>query len=586
MTGMLSGVKQGLQNLRDSVGGPPTPTPDSRDTSQLSQYTGEARDMFEEFHAALMSCIDHRMKFRAFINIYFASVEALQNCCKALRKIGAPRNYDGVPPQSAAGLSTLAENILILMNPIVGSVTIEAAEDLREMKRKIRDRLVEISTDVKKRHRDMHSCHGAVRKAEAVFKRHQQELARLRDRLQQLYETTGQRVQMERQRVFERLQRVQQDSNRSARDVAEEVEMLKRRHAIHFDAISHFVAELASLQRKMDRRMTDELSRLPLDYRAAVDEAVMTCQSGPTAPRPAWFPADYQPVISHRDQCLLCYPALQSAYLVLEAHANGKDQFTEYRATSSFVGQRDGELSFERGDVIFVTQDTGLWWSGRNSRGEAGRFPSSYVSIYAVGVTIPETEDPNITSVQPGGHALGAITQGGETMRGLPDARPPIAVASSLHVPASNKEIRVEAGEQLEVLSEPVPGSDMIRVRRVRDQVVGEVPMSVVMAPGSHQASPGKRRNYGLDQITIMGPKSGTSPNLSRMSHPGASHSRYATPMRVPTIVEEDDDTAAKEAENMPDNIQGTRGDLNEARPVTSGHQPMNTVISLAEDEE
>ncbi|KAF4757594.1 hypothetical protein FOZ63_020811, partial [Perkinsus olseni] len=266
--------------------------------------------------------------------------------------------------------------------------------------------------------------------------------------------------------------------------------------------------------------------------------------------------------------------------------ANGKDQFTEYRATSSFVGQRDGELSFERGDVIFVTQDTGLWWSGRNSRGEAGRFPSSYVSIYAVGVTIPETEDPNITSVQPGGHALGAITQGGETMRGLPDARPPIAVASSLHVPASSKEIRVEAGEQLEVLSEPVPGSDMVRVRRVRDQMVGEVPMSVVMAPGSHQASPGKRRNYGLDQITIMGPKSGTSPNLSRMSHPGASHSRYATPMRVPTIVEEDDDTAAKEAENMPDNIQGTRGDLNDARPVTSGHQPMNTVISLAEDEE
>lgn len=33
-------------------------------------------------------------------------------------------------------------------------------------------------------------------------------------------------------KVFERLQKVQQDSNRSARDVSEEVEMLKRRHAV------------------------------------------------------------------------------------------------------------------------------------------------------------------------------------------------------------------------------------------------------------------------------------------------------------------------------------------------------------------
>ncbi|EER16863.1 hypothetical protein Pmar_PMAR004715 [Perkinsus marinus ATCC 50983] len=532
MTGVFSGVKQSLQNLRDSVGGPPTPTPDSRDTSQLSQHPGEARDMFEEFHAALMTCIDHRMKFRAFINIYFACAEALQNCCKSLRKIGAPRNYDGVPPQSAAGLSTLPENTLILMNPIMGSVTIEAAEDLREMKRKIRDRLVEISTDVKKRHRDMHSCHGALRKAEAVFKRHQQELSRLRDRLQQLYETSGQRVQMDRQRVFERLQKVQQDSNRSARDVSEEVEMLKRRHAIHFDAISHFVAELASLQRKMDRRMADELSRLPLDFRGSVEEAVMTCQSGPTAPRPAWFSADYQPIISHRDQCLMCYPALQSAYLVLEAHASGKDQFTEYRATSSFVGQRDGELSFERGDVIFVTR--------KSSGVDIG-------SIYAVGVAIPETEDPNITSVHPGGHPLGAITQGGEALRGLPDARPPVA-ASMPHVPMSSREIHVEAGEQLEILSEPIPGSDLVK---------------------------------------IMGPKSGTSPNLARMSHPGAgTHSRYATPMRVPTIVEEDDEAAAKEAENMSGNIQRTQEDLRHELPVTSGHQPMSTVISLAEDDE
>lgn len=84
-----------------------------------------------------------------------------------------------------------------------------------------------------------------------------------------------------------------------------------------------------------------------------------------------------------------------------------------------------------------------------------------------------------------------------------------------------------------------------------------------------------------------MGPKSGTSPNLARMSHPGAgTHSRYATPMRVPTIVEEDDEAAAKEAENMSGNIQRTQEDLRHELPVTSGHQPMSTVISLAEDDE
>lgn len=159
--------------------------------------------------------------------------------------------------------------------------------------------------------------------------------------------------------------------------------------------------------------MADELSRLPLDFRGSVEEAVVSryyrgsfCSKmsddvpvGPNSSSPCMVPrrlsAYHQSSrsVSHvLPRAAVGLPRVggsvgqscQLQHLLVALSASGKDQFTEYRATSSFVGQRDGELSFERGDVIFVTrkssgvdigrclssEDTGLWWTGRNSRGE------------------------------------------------------------------------------------------------------------------------------------------------------------------------------------------------------------------------
>ncbi|KAJ3056009.1 hypothetical protein HK097_008498 [Rhizophlyctis rosea] len=52
-------------------------------------------------------------------------------------------------------------------------------------------------------------------------------------------------------------------------------------------------------------------------------------------------------------------------------------------AQYDFAGERDGDLSFRKGDVIVVTQKTGSvndWWTGR-CNGREGMFPANYVTM-------------------------------------------------------------------------------------------------------------------------------------------------------------------------------------------------------------
>jgi len=64
------------------------------------------------------------------------------------------------------------------------------------------------------------------------------------------------------------------------------------------------------------------------------------------------------------------------------AHGNGNAAVMKIRtqAIYDFTGEDEGELSFKKGDIIFVTDNTGDWWEGEVN-GMQGVLPSNYVTL-------------------------------------------------------------------------------------------------------------------------------------------------------------------------------------------------------------
>jgi hypothetical protein len=49
------------------------------------------------------------------------------------------------------------------------------------------------------------------------------------------------------------------------------------------------------------------------------------------------------------------------------------------RGLYAFAGEREGDLSFNAGEVIQVIQKNPRWWAGITQDGRTGVFPSNYV---------------------------------------------------------------------------------------------------------------------------------------------------------------------------------------------------------------
>ena len=52
-----------------------------------------------------------------------------------------------------------------------------------------------------------------------------------------------------------------------------------------------------------------------------------------------------------------------------------------YMASFAFAGTEPGDLSFNAGDVIMVTEMDGEWWTG-TLKGKSGIFPANYVTAH------------------------------------------------------------------------------------------------------------------------------------------------------------------------------------------------------------
>lgn len=72
-------------------------------------------------------------------------------------------------------------------------------------------------------------------------------------------------------------------------------------------------------------------------------------------------------------------PAAEPATIAASAGGGADDGAVRVRAIASFEGGDDGELAFEEGDILYVTDMTGDWYYGRNEAGIYGDIPSNFV---------------------------------------------------------------------------------------------------------------------------------------------------------------------------------------------------------------
>jgi len=67
---------------------------------------------------------------------------------------------------------------------------------------------------------------------------------------------------------------------------------------------------------------------------------------------------------------------------------SAEKQEDRYIAIYAFAGEQEGDLPFNKGDIIYATKKDGAWWEGK-CNGSSGIFPSNFVKEYR-----PEEEAP------------------------------------------------------------------------------------------------------------------------------------------------------------------------------------------------
>jgi hypothetical protein len=91
-----------------------------------------------------------------------------------------------------------------------------------------------------------------------------------------------------------------------------------------------------------------------------------------------WFPRSYVRLIRNESQTLAPSTPATAGPSTPSTTASSASVAKPFKAIFAYEGIEKGELSFEAGDIISVTKDTGDWWEGE-CNGATGSFPKKYV---------------------------------------------------------------------------------------------------------------------------------------------------------------------------------------------------------------
>lgn len=137
-----------------------------------------------------------------------------------------------------------------------------------------------------------------------------------------------------------------------------------------------------------------------------------------------WFPKTYVTLLSSSDASTDSTDGLDSAA------ADGSSP-EEYVALYTYESPEPGDLTFNEGDTILVTQREGEWWRG-GIGDRSGLFPSNYVKL----------KETDTSSLKPG----------------LPGKKPEVAQVTTAYTASGTEQLNLSPGQLIRVLSKNPSG--------------------------------------------------------------------------------------------------------------------------------
>jgi hypothetical protein len=477
---------------------------------QSQSHTVESRpkcDIYTDIHRHIGSTAGHRAELKKFIHVYSGIQEALQQCVKALEKLIHSEDCGGTLQ------SNLCRYFVDIVSVLHGSLRSDVVSDLREMKTAAKDKLSRIEQETKQQAKEISGMIAELERFSSMFEKVQAESKSLHAKavdpsLSPAPRSIWSPSSNDKDKIFSRLQKIDSERDKLTRESEDLYSTIVTRHTTSYSRVTHSLSELASMRRRLNRKLaaelkatTDRVNQGLLDvvphkcgkYQSSVQECFPT-------------EGDFGMILPSIDESLTKLVGFDRESRIKAMRVKVSDvSYIEYRAIQTYIAKEQGELSFTRNERIHVTRpDASGWWTGRNESGQIGIFPCVLVVERPAGAPLP-----NIRSSEPGTmrtelrHGSNLLSHRPHILRdrnsmgasptvdsawkstgsidervAMIRSRPPGNFCAIAHFPFYSDSIYMEAGEWVKVES-VCSDNKFVMARNSRGQC-GRVPLNVL----------------------------------------------------------------------------------------------------------
>ena len=467
---------------------------------------GSSGDLFAEILQHINASGHHRDDFKSFIRVYSGIHDALQQCMRSLEKICHSQDSKGVPH------SALSRCFLDIVTQLSFSLKPDVVGDMRSMKTAAKEKLSKIEQEVKNQSKELTTLINDLDRTSTTFDKLQMESKSLHAKtVDSTLHATPRSIwspsSTDRDKIFARIQKIESDRERLARESEELYSSIVTRHSSSYSRITQSLSELSSMRRRLNRRVVSEIAetvtRLNDSIRTLSDnlDQVSVRERLPTE-------GDFNMTLPSVDQSLvkLVGGDRESRVRAMRGRV-AETSCIEYRAIQTYIAKEQGELNFTRNEKIQVIRaDASGWWTGRNERGETGIFPCVLVVERPAGAPLPRIHetvsgsmvsdgglrhsrnqlshrphllrDRNIMGSNPTIQSTWKSTGSVDERIAMIRSRPPGNFCALVHFPYYSDSIYMEAGERVKVDS-VCNDNKFVIARNSRGQC-GRVPLNVL----------------------------------------------------------------------------------------------------------
>lgn len=413
--------------------------------------------------------------------MYVSVAEILSTCERSLQRLSETADCQYGP--SGVFCKMMGE----FVQNLSASMSAQSVDEMKRMKTIVKDKLVSYDMEVKTRLKEVMTVKQSMDKHDSSLERIQSDIRKVHASLSEV-RPGGSRVSLtwnrgpeDKDKLFEKIQKLKLDQQRVANDSEYELGQLGGKHLQSFNRLTVTVNELSSMRRRLNRKVLSEIQAI-----------VPRIQTGLENLLPMSFESFEKILPSSGDFGMRLPPAELSLSNITGCDREAKIlllrnicDVIEYRAVQTYIAKEAGELSFSRNEKIeVINKESSGWWFGANEQGLQGYFPSVLIGERPANVPLP-SDSGHKDSYRPKlSHAAGAGTWKSAPSMDIQDERialirshPEGTFVGIVHFAMFNEEICLETNDIVDIIKLGPEGK--VIVRNERNQV-GPIPLNII----------------------------------------------------------------------------------------------------------